>query len=80
MDEHSKLRADAKATIKEVMDALATKDDKVISAAIKRKCDERFGPTWTCVVGEDFKCAFAHESKHYIFAVMGKVNILLYKI
>lgn len=38
-------QADAKVIIKEAMDALASKDDKVISAYIKRKCDERFGPT-----------------------------------
>jgi hypothetical protein len=62
------------------MDSLATKDDKVISAAIKAKCDERFGPIWNCVVGEDFKAAIAHENRHFIFVVMGKTNILLFKI
>jgi hypothetical protein len=80
MDEHSKIKADVKVVIKETMDAMATKDDKVISAAMKKKCDEKFGPTWNCIVGEDFKCAFAHENKHFIFCVMGKTNILLYKI
>ncbi len=106
-------QADAKVFIKEAMDALASKDDKVISAYIKRKCDERYGPTvsrlqharaclpsfgaplphptltrpspvpvppqWHCIVGEDFKAAIAHESKHFIFVTMGKTNILLYK-
>lgn len=27
------------------MDALANKDDKVISGYIKKKCDEKYGPT-----------------------------------
>jgi hypothetical protein len=63
MDEHGKLKADIKVIIKESMDALASKDDKVISASIKKKCDEKFGPMWNCIVGEDFKTAFAHENK-----------------
>ena len=41
---------------------------------------ERFGPIWNCVVGEDFKAAIAHENRHFIFVVMGKTNILLFKI
>lgn len=61
------------------MDAYASKDDKVISGHIKRKCDERFGPTWHCIVGEDFKAAIAHESKHLMFVTMGKSNVLLYR-
>jgi hypothetical protein len=32
-----------------------------------------------CIVGEDFKAAIQHESKHFIFVTMGKTNILLYK-
>ena len=35
---------------------------------------------WNCIVGEDFKAAFAHESKHYIFVVMGKTNIMVWKM
>jgi dynein light chain LC8-type len=80
MDEHGKLKAEIKVVIKESMDALASKDDKVISASIKKKCDEKFGPIWNCIVGEDFKAAFAHESKHYIFVVMGKTNIMVWKL
>lgn len=68
MDEHGKLKAEIKVVIKECMDALASKDDKVISAAIKKKCDEKFGPTWNVIVGEDYKAAFAHENKHFVSA------------
>ena len=75
-----KMKSEARAIIKEAMDALATKDDKVISASIKRKCDEKFGPTWNVIVGEDFKAAVSHENKHYLFTVMGKTNLLLYKV
>lgn len=43
----------------------------------QRKCDERYGPTWHCIVGDDFKGAVSHESKHFIFINMGKSNVLL---
>ena len=61
------------------MDTLANKDDKVISNYIKKKLDEKYGPTWHCVVGEDFKAAITHESKHFLFVTMGKTNVLLYR-
>ena len=79
MDEHGKMKADMKTVIKEVMDAFAAKDDKVISGHIKRRCDEKFGPTWHCIVGEDFKAAIGHESKHFFYATLGKTNVLVYR-
>jgi dynein light chain LC8-type len=80
MDEHNKLRADAKGVVKEAFDALGSKDDKVISAYIQRKMDDKYGPTWHCVVGDDFKAAISHESKHFIMITSGKSNVLLWRL
>jgi len=46
---------------------------------IKTFFDQKYGPTWHCIVGGDF-CAFVtHESKSFIFFYIGKTAICLYK-
>jgi dynein light chain LC8-type len=50
-----------------------------VSAIIKRLCDEKYGPTWQCIVGEDFKASFTHETKHFMFIASGKQNVLVWK-
>ena len=54
--------------------ARRSKQDREISAVIKRLCDEKYGPTWQCIVGEDFKASFTHETKHFMFIASGKQN------
>ena len=49
------------------------------ACALQRKFDTKYGPTWHCIVGSDFKAAFTHESKNFIFLTVGKSNVLLYK-
>ena len=39
-------------------------------------CDAKYGPTWQCIVGEDFKAAFTHETKHFMFIAYGKQNVV----
>jgi len=46
------------------------------SPTVQRKFDEKYGPTWHCIVGEDFKAAISHESKTFVFIDMGKGNVL----
>lgn len=45
----------------------------------QRKFDKKYGPTWHCVVGSDFKAHVSHESKHFIFFYIGKTAICLFK-
>jgi hypothetical protein len=54
----------------------SAKQDREISAVIKRQCDEKYGPTWQCIVGEDFKASFTHETKHFMFIASGKQNVV----
>ena len=56
--------------------ARSSKQDREISAHIKRACDEKYGPTWQCIVGEDFKASFTHETKHFMFVASGKQNVV----
>lgn len=53
--------------------------EKDISKSIKAFFDEKYGPTWHCFVGSDFRAFVTHESKHFIFFYVGKVAICLYK-
>lgn len=73
------------------MDAFNSyKIEKDIATKIKRTFDEEFGPqydggekykgggTWHCIVGRDFGCAIAHETKHLIFFKVEQVDVLLF--
>lgn len=42
-------------------------------------CDERYGPTWQVIVGEDFKVAFTHDTKHFMFVEAGKQSVLVWR-
>jgi dynein light chain LC8-type len=46
---------------------------------LQRRFDGKYGTSWHCIVGTDFKAAFSHESKNFIFLTIGKTNVLLYK-
>lgn len=79
MDEHGDMKRDAILFAKEALDSAEIKEEKDVSAFIKRKFDKKYGPTWHCIVGSDFKAFVSHESKHFIFFYIGKSAILLYK-
>ena len=58
MDDHSKMKGEIRDIVKWALDNMTAKQDRELSAHIKRKCDALYGPTWQCIVGEDFKAAF----------------------
>nr|ABF46663.1 neuronal nitric oxide synthase protein inhibitor [Taenia solium] len=53
--------------------------EKDIAAAIKKKFDSKYGPTWHCIVGRNFGSYVTHETKNFIYFYMGQVAILLFK-
>ena len=57
----------------------ANTEEKDISKHIKSYFDQKYGPTWHCIVGSDFRAYVTHESKHFIFFYIGKTAICLYK-
>jgi|EP00945_MAST-04E_sp_MAST-4E-sp1_P001488 dynein light chain LC8-type len=78
MDEHSGMIAEA-----EQVAARATQqcdgDESKISKEIKLYFDDKFGPTWHCIVGGNFKAFVTHEAKTFLFFYSGKNAVLLYK-
>lgn len=41
--------------------------------------DQKYGPTWHCIVGSDFRAFVTHDHKHFIFFYVGKTAICLFK-
>ncbi len=46
----------------------------------QKHMDNKYGPTWHCVVGADFKSFVSHETKHFLFFYAGKTAILLWRM
>ena len=77
MDEHGDMRADAQ---KVASEALESHDTEVeISRFVKSFFDKKYGPTWHCIVGTDFRAFVTHESKTFIFFYAGKHAVCLYR-
>jgi dynein light chain LC8-type len=53
--------------------------EKDIAMYIKKQFDEKFQPTWHCVVGRNFGSYVTHEMKGFIYFYLGNVAILLFK-
>ena len=77
MDEHGEMKADAINVAHGACEQFVQEKD--ISKHIKQYFDSKYGPTWHCIVGSDFRSFVTHESKHFIFFYHGKVAICLYK-
>ncbi|KAJ1455626.1 dynein light chain type 1-domain-containing protein [Pelagophyceae sp. CCMP2097] len=77
MDPHGEMKADVAALAAEALEDFVTEVD--ISRHIKAHFDAKYGPTWHCIVGSDFRAFVTHGAKHFIFFYHGKTAICLYK-
>nr|CDS30339.1 dynein light chain [Hymenolepis microstoma] len=60
--------------------AILNEDSAVaVATSIRNYFDQRYGPSWTCIVGRDFSSSFAYEKKKHISLEMGGQQILLFK-
>nr|CDS30338.1 dynein light chain [Hymenolepis microstoma] len=50
-----------------------------VATEIRQYFDERYGGSWTCIVGRDFSSSFAHEKKKLISLNIGGQQVLLFK-
>ena len=50
-----------------------------IAAHIRHEFDERYKPSWHCIVGRSFGGSFSHHSGHFIYFYMRKYAVLLFK-
>mmetsp|Transcript_40909 Transcript_40909/g.41785 ORF Transcript_40909/g.41785 Transcript_40909/m.41785 type:complete len:99 (-) Transcript_40909:22-318(-) len=74
---HGEMRNDAMNIAAVALEA--NPEEKDISRHIKTYFDQKYGPTWHCIVGSDFRAFVTHEAKHFIFFYIGKTAICLYK-
>jgi len=55
------------------------KIEKDIAAFIKKEFDQKFNPTWHCVVGRNFGSFVTHETKHFIYFYIDQRAVLLFR-
>ena len=84
MDEHASdgesMKDDAIKVAKAAFEKLkAASELSDVSLALKSFFDKKYGPTWHCVVGADFRAFVSHEAKTFIFFYHGKNAICLFK-
>ncbi|TNN04866.1 Dynein light chain 1, cytoplasmic [Schistosoma japonicum] len=53
--------------------------EKDVACKIKKAFDKQYGPTWHCIVGNDFGSYVTHESGYFIYFYLRHVAILLFK-
>ncbi|XP_027265826.1 dynein light chain 1, cytoplasmic [Cricetulus griseus] len=53
--------------------------EKENAAHIKKEFDNKYKPTWHCIVGRNFGSSVTHETKHFNYFYLGQVAILLFK-
>ena len=53
--------------------------EKDIATFVKKEFDQKYHPSWHCVVGRNFGSYVTHEAKHFIYFYLGQVAILLFK-
>ena len=54
-------------------------DYEALARALKRDFDNRFHPTWQCVVGHNFGSDIGYYEKNMIYFYIGTTAILLWK-
>lgn len=76
-DMESDMQQVAVDTCIEAMDKYQVEKD--IAAWIKKAFDKKYGPTWHVVVGKNFGSFVTHETKHFFYAYVGSVAVLIFK-
>mmetsp|Transcript_64656 Transcript_64656/g.145856 ORF Transcript_64656/g.145856 Transcript_64656/m.145856 type:complete len:102 (-) Transcript_64656:176-481(-) len=77
MDEHGPMKGEVFQFAAKAVE-MHTEEVK-ISKEIKLFMEQKYGPTWHCIVGSDFKAYVTHESKNFVFFYVGKTAICLYR-
>ena len=53
--------------------------EQEISSYIKKVFEERFQPSWHCIVGRNFGAHVTFEARNYIYFYIGQMGVLLFK-
>ena len=57
----------------------AKSTEQEISSYIKKVFEERFQPSWHCIVGRNFGAHVTFEARNYIYFYIGQMGVLLFK-
>ncbi|KAK0403644.1 hypothetical protein QR680_017048 [Steinernema hermaphroditum] len=55
------------------------KDEKELAKYLKQQFDQKFGTKWHCVVGASFGSHVTHHSDDFLFFIVEKRGILLFR-
>ena len=53
--------------------------DKVVEH-VKLQFDERWNPSWHCIIGKNFGSFVTHETKRFVYFYYGDKAVMLYKV
>ncbi|KDO33053.1 hypothetical protein SPRG_01868 [Saprolegnia parasitica CBS 223.65] len=53
--------------------------EKDIATDMKKYFDQKYGPTWHCIVGKGFGCSIAYDTQFLLFFKMDQHYLLLFK-
>lgn len=53
--------------------------EKEVANEMKSRFEERYLPTWHCIVGRNFGAFVTHESKNFAYFYIGQMGILIFK-
>jgi dynein light chain LC8-type len=53
--------------------------EKDIATDMKKFFDQKYGPTWHCIVGKGFGCSVCYDTQFLLFFRMDQLYMLLFK-
>ncbi|KAL7104910.1 hypothetical protein ACP275_07G012000 [Erythranthe tilingii] len=53
--------------------------EKDVAEHIKKMFDQKYGPTWHCIVGKNFGSYVTHETNHFVYFYLDSKAVLLFK-
>ena len=53
--------------------------EKEVAAHIKKVFDEKYKPTWHCLVGRNFSSFVSHEKNSCCYFYLGQMGVMLWK-
>ncbi|XP_066265705.1 dynein light chain LC6, flagellar outer arm-like isoform X1 [Branchiostoma lanceolatum] len=55
------------------------KPHKEVASTLKKEFDEKYEPTWICIVGTDYGSSITHAKECFIYMYLNKTAIMLFK-
>ncbi|KAJ0407149.1 hypothetical protein P43SY_001107 [Pythium insidiosum] len=73
------MKDDAVAHLIEFLQATPNAIEKDIATDMKKFFDQKYGPTWHCIVGKAFGCSVAYDTQFLLFFRADQHYVLVFK-